>query len=239
MTDTQNRIAILGSSRGLGLAISQYFAKQNSKTQLLLASRKIKNTMAQLKSSDFFNLEPTQINSFTCDFSISDNLDPLLNELWQFKPNKIFYVSGGGPFGDYQTKGWKDHQWALNVNLLFPAELLHRVMSTPVHFKELTQIVFVGSAIAENRPDPKSASYATAKHGLKGLISSIQKEEPDIDIRLFSPGYIDTQLLPPNAWPRQAQNKIHKTETLAQILYNWCNDIQFKNQHLELEPFSK
>lgn len=233
------KIAILGASRGLGLAVSQCFAQHNKKTQLLLVSRKIEKTLAQNKLEELFNLESKQIKSFTCDFSSPENLTPLLDELSNFNPNRVFYVAGGGPFGNFETKKWQDHQWALQVNFLFPAELLHRILQNHSTFKELSQIVFAGSAIAENNPDPKSSSYASAKHGLKGLITSIQSENPPLDIRLFSPGYIDTQLLPPNAWPRQSEQKIHKTGDLAQILHNWCKNPQFKNQHLKLEPFSK
>jgi short-subunit dehydrogenase len=238
------KVAVLGASRGLGLAISQYIALKNQNSQLLLISRKIKESLVQIqkKTPEVLGFNPSQVQSFTCDFSNPHNITPLLEELKSFSPHQIIYVSGGGPFGDFQIKNWQDHNWALQVNLLFPAELLHRVLNiigAGVELEQLSQFVFVGSAIAESNADPRSASYATAKHGLKGLITSIQKENSPIDIRLFSPGYIDTQLLPPNAWPRQNQKKIHKAEDVAQILYNWCIDSQFKNEHLELERFSK
>jgi short-subunit dehydrogenase len=245
MNSLKKKVAVLGASRGLGLAISNTFTAECSDSQLLLVSRKIKSTLEQLHQqtqTDYQKNRLLQMSSFTCDFSSTENLSPLMNQLVSFNPNQIIYVSGGGPFGDFQTKNWKDHHWALNVNLLFPAELLHRVLNSikdKNEFPQLTQFVFTGSAIAESFPDPKSASYAMAKHGLKGLITSIQKENPPIDVRLFSPGYIDTLLLPPNAWPRQEQKKIHNPEDLAQILYKWCNNSQFKNQHLELEHFSK
>lgn len=235
----KKKIAILGASRGFGLAISQYFANQDNETHLFLVSRKIKNTLTQLNLKNFFKLNPKQISIFSCDFSDTQNLNPLLNELKIFKPNRIIYVSGGGPYGQFQSKKWKDHCWALNVNFLFPGELLYRVLESTSNFDDLLQVIFIGSAIAEDHPDPKSSSYAAAKHGIKGLITSVQQEDPPFDLRLFSPGYIDTTLLPPNAHPRQNQKKIHNTDDLAQILYNWSNNAEFKNQHLQLDLFSK
>lgn len=234
MKNIFKRIAILGASRGLGFALAQVFTKELPDAEYFLSSRKIKKVLAESTTNHLAAHSADKIKSFVCDFSKLNQLDPLISELSAFSPTHLYYVAGGGPFGEFQNKNWSDHLWAIHVNLLFPGELLHRILNLPNSFAELQQILFVGSNIAENAPDPKSASYAMAKHGLKGLITSIQHENPKIDLRLFSPGYIDTPLLPPNAWPRLHQKTITQPNDLAQILYNWSIDPQFKNQHFRL-----
>ncbi len=145
----------------------------------------------------------------------------------QFQAQKLFYVAGGGPYGPFENKKWSDHQWAFKVNFLCPAFLLHQLMLS----NTCRQIVMVGSAIAESKPDIHAASYAAAKHALKGLVTSVQAEQKkmsqaQIDLRLFSPGYIDTPMLPANAWPRQLAleeqaSLIASPIALAEKLLDW------------------
>lgn len=178
MTD---RIAILGASRGIGFAISQLL---EPRSELLLVSRKWPTQ--NLKSK-----------RFSLDLTSAEDLNKLKLELLQFLPQRIFYVAGGGPFGEYASKAFKDHLWAYRLNLLVPAEVLHWCMRG--EFKNLRQIIFVGSAIAEDKGDVFAASYSSAKHGLLGLLRSVQKENPKTDLRLYSPGYTATSLLPKSA----------------------------------------
>lgn len=158
----------------------------------------------------------------------------------QFQSQKLFYVAGGGPYGAFENKKWSDHQWAFKVNFLCPAFLLHQLMQTNI----CQQIVIVGSAIAESKPDVNAASYAAAKHALKGLITSVQAEQKkmsqaQIDLRLFSPGYIDTPMLPTNAWPRQLTVEqqalmIASPKALAEQLLGWISHPNDANCHLNL-----
>ena len=112
-------------------------------------------------------------------------------------------MAGGGPHGKFQSKEFKDHLWAYKLNLLFPAELIHWSLRN----LSLKQFVLVGSSVAESNADPLASSYSSAKHGLKGLVSSINAEGCDFDLRLFSPPYMDTDLLPNNSQP-YAEDKV-------------------------------
>jgi short-subunit dehydrogenase len=235
MKNIFKRIVILGASRGLGLALTRYFIQEIQTIELLLVSRKINQIKIESSKPKSFSTNPNQISKYSCDFSQIQQLDQLVETLTQFAPTHIYYIAGGGPYGEFQTKNWKDHIWTINVNLLFPGELLHRILKLQESFNELQQITFIGSNIAENAPDPKSSSYAMAKHGLKGLITSIQHEQPTIDLRLFSPGYIDTTLLPPNSEPRIFKKNISQAVDIAQVLYNWSANPLFKNQHFKFD----
>ena len=125
-------------------------------------------------------------------------------EIKNFKPTQIIYCAGGGPYGPFHKKKWSDHWWSLATTFLYPAELLHHLLSCFENWPNLQQVTFVGSAVAESEPDPLAASYAAAKHALKGLITTIQKENRlRPKILLFSPGYMQTDLLPATSWPKQ------------------------------------
>lgn len=205
----KNRYAILGGSRGLGRALYEKLFFSETDAQFLLSSRKIKE--ASIKDS-------TRTQILATDFSITPVPEIFLNVLSVFDPTHIIYTAGGGPYGPFEKKKWSDHQWALNVNFLFPAQLLHAVANAPDRFSRLKNMTFVGSSIAESQPDKMASSYAAAKHSLKGLISTVQAENSlNFSVKLFSPGYMLTDMLPIKSAPR-LENKAIPVETAADQL---------------------
>lgn len=172
-------VAILGASRGLGLEILKVVALSGH--HVTGFSRKPGPAMPNV------TYEPA-------DFSKEDDQLRVIQKLEASSFSRIFIVAGGGPYGEYGQKQWKDHKWAWEVTFLFPARVLHALQKGPC-----PQVILIGSSVAESAGDPGAASYASAKHALKGLFSSLIFESPGWDIRLFSPGYMDTEMLPPNA----------------------------------------
>jgi short-subunit dehydrogenase len=204
MWDKQN-ILIVGASRGLGRAFVAELDKINPNLNIFLASRK--------------NPNAGQHQFIKFDASKPDDQQSLLKFIDEVKPQRIYYFSGGGPYGEFKNFEWKDHEWALQVNFLAPAKILHHALGQP---GEIMQIGFVGSLIAENNAHPMGASYGAAKSALLSLISSVVAEKSSkIDIRLFSPDYIDTDLLPKNAFPRRMNLPILPTEVAAQKMLAW------------------
>jgi len=210
-----HKFILLGSSRGLGWEVYQQLLIKYPQSQFLLISRKI------FQKSEKINKTNTELLAF--DFSQQNvNID-LLNSLQQFQPTHILYIAGGGPYGVFESKKWSDHVWAMNVNYNSPAQILHFILSHPKLFPDLVTVLFVGSKIAEDQPDPMASSYCAAKHALKGLITTLQKENSSsIQIKLFSPGYIDTALLPEKSWPRE-MNLAKSAEIVASDLINILN----------------
>jgi short-subunit dehydrogenase len=145
------------------------------------------------------------------DLTKRSDWDSVIEFVQKTDPDQIIYCSGGGPYGLYNQKKFSDHEWAFNLNFLFPAYLIHQIDKS---------MTLVGSSVAESKPDPMASSYAASKHGLLGLIKSVKAESPSRKIKLFSPGYMDTGLLPANAWPRQ-QGLQQSPATLAKILIDW------------------
>ena len=196
-----HKFILLGASRGLGWATYQALAKKYPAAEFLLVSRKIAEGQYQSFKSDF-----------------SKELTPeFVNKVVDFLPTTIIYFAAGGPYGNFQDKKWSDHQWALQTTFLFPAQLLHSLMQKAP--QSLKKFVVVGSAIAENKPDPGAASYCAAKHALKGLVTTLQAENKSIfNIQLFSPGYIETDMLPAASWPRQQGLAASAENVAAQLI---------------------
>ncbi|MCH2534480.1 MAG: SDR family oxidoreductase [Bdellovibrionales bacterium] len=204
-------IAILGASRGLGLELAKHL---KSSANLFLVARNIESLKAEFSA-------PHTLQPF--DFTHEAQWENLFQQLKSHNAQRIVYCAGGGPYGDYAQKAWKDHMWAYNLNFLFPAFLLHSCLKESKLFQ---QFIYVGSDICEARPDPKAASYSASKHAMKGLLTSIQSEAPELDVRLFSPGYMDTSMLTPNAKPRQSQMSLLSPELVAKQLWQWAQSPQ-------------
>lgn len=196
------KVAFLGCGKGLGLAVLKCWQEKYPEHQLLLSSRTIQSKKHPV---------------FKCDFSKPSEVDQLILRLEDFSPQRIFYFAGGGPYGPYAQKKWADHDWALNVTLVTPMKLLNHFLSAPY----LKQFITVGSSVAEANADTNAASYSAAKHGLFGLIKTLHGEYPLKDIRLFSPGYMDTDMLPPKALPRMLGKPILPVESVAGAFLDW------------------
>jgi short-subunit dehydrogenase len=213
----QENIFIIGARRGLGKEILGQWRKNFPNDALAGSSRR--------------EFVAEGVQTFVFDMSLPEQTEELLLSLSKFAPTKVFYLAGGGPYGDFAEKDWKDHLWSLQVSLLSPLRVLHFCLNLP----SVQQIVVVGSAIAESQPDPGAASYAAAKHGLRGCISSLQGEVQK-DVRLFSPGYMSTEMLPPQAQARLGQTaSIDSAEMVAKLFVEWTQNPQ-ASWHWEGRP---
>lgn len=186
------KFLVLGGSRGLGAEI-----------------------MKQLSAKGYQALSFSRKNNF--DFSKQNNWLTYLEKFKSESPHAIIYSAGGGPYGKFADKEFHAHEWAWRVNFYFPAFLLHDVLRNQNSWPDLKKICFIGSAIAESKPDPMAASYAAAKHALRGLVTSVQGEGTGtVDVQIFSPGYMDTAMLPANAWPRSQEGLVKSPQQVAE-----------------------
>jgi short-subunit dehydrogenase len=194
------KVLFVGGRRGLGHQVFKLWQNQFPEHSLAISSRHA--------------IAGTTLQSVKCDLSQSADREKLFQFVRSFKPTRVFCFAGG-PHGPFAAKAWKDHKWGLEVSLLAPMELLHISLQIP----ELKQVILVGSAIAESQPDPNAASYCAAKHGLFGLVSTLQSESISKDIRLFSPGYMATDMLPA---PARAQKKVADPINVAGDFVAWA-----------------
>ena len=203
------RFCLLGASRGLGWGIYLALSQKYTEAEFLLVSRKIATRSNELKPN-------TQIYAFDFSKASAEELIPIIQN---FQPTEVVYCAGGGPYANYFESSWDSHQWSLKVTFLFAAELILKLGQSKGHQPE--SIIVIGSSIAESSPDPMAASYCAAKHALKGLISTLQMEKScPIQIKMFSPGYIATDLLPKNSAPR-LDGRAQSVESVASELINF------------------
>lgn len=206
-------MAFLGCSRGLGREVFRHA----NHSDVLQASLLMARNSAQLK--ELSQSAQQDCDFFSIDFSKEAFTVPLLEKLQDKKIQRVFYFAGGGPYGNFGDKAWKDHAWGLNVTLLAPMKLIHQWACG--RLPSVTQVIVIGSEIADSKADAMAASYTVAKHGLKGLVTTIHKEKPELDLRLFRPGYMDTDLLPISAKSRLAGDLADPKE-LAKTFLSWA-----------------
>jgi len=208
----KKKVLCIGATKGLGEAVLRHGVKHVLDTSFYCVSR----TPPREKIQD--------VNYLHFDMSVERSLDQLLSEIEDIRPHRIFYFPGGGPFGLYTKNRWASQLWALQVTLLSPMKLLHKVACFAEENR--TQLIFVGSKIADQEADPNGPSYSAAKHGLRGFINSLGGQPlPFLDIRLFRPGYMDTAMVPKKAAVRQ-KLPLENPDELAALYWNWALDKQ-------------
>lgn len=200
------RTLILGASRGLGRALA--IEATVNLSAVVGVSRKENLLQAMAAEQPLFTF-------LVADFAKTEDQNRVLEYLRAQRFDKIFLVAGGGPYGLFHQRAMRDHLWAWETSFVFHAKVLHLLAS----LRRGEQTIVVGSSVAEDKPDPHAASYCAAKHALKGLTLSLRAENPDWDLRLFSPGYMDTDLLPKNAAVRN--EGIHNASQVAEDLWRW------------------
>lgn len=200
----KEKILILGARRGLGFEILKLWKSRFPNDEIYASSRQ--------------PFEYLDVTTFRWDLTVGEDVENLLQTVDKLAPQKVFYIAGGGPYGVYGEKQWKDHQWALQLTFMTPMRLLHQCLNRSF----LQQFIVVGSSIAESKPDPGAASYAAAKHGIKGLISSLQTETSK-DLRLFSPGYMNTSMLP-QATQHKLRAVIEEPTAVASQFIDWAQN---------------
>lgn len=199
--------ALIGASRGLGRAVADSLPKGD---QLLLVSRKEPLNLA--REAEFFR----------CDLAQGEDRAKLLAKLQQFVPDAVIDFAAGGPYGEFAQKNFKDHLWAFQVSFIAKAELVHGLAQMPTPPK---MVCWIGSAIAEDEGDVKAGAYAAAKAALKSLFFTLKKEQSlPFPLLMFSPGYIDTDLLPQGAAPRKQADSLWKPTEVAAKLLKFLDD---------------
>lgn len=197
-----NTIVVLGASRGLGAALLAQAPAPN-----IYGVARRPGALAQAKW-------------LTADLTKEADVERMFADLARVQPDVVICCVGGGPYGAFQRQKWSAHLWAWQLSLLFPAQLLHWVLNQSTI--SVRQLVFVGSSIAENRADPLAASYSSAKHGLHGLFRTVRAEKPQLDLRLYSPGYMDTAMIPRGASVRQ--QRLWAVDDVAKDLWRWLKE---------------
>lgn len=166
------------------------------------------------------------------DFSRPESLSKIIRHMDDYSPEFIFYVAGGGVHGEYFSKPMHSHRWTFEVNFFRPIEIADYLKHTG--FQGI--FVYIGSSIAERSDSKNSISYAESKKlALKTLLSL---DESELKVRVFSPPYMDTALLPKKAWPRlETPDLVLNPKKVAKVLLNWLSESPLKDTKTLSENF--
>ena len=213
---------VFGSHKGLGFELVQSLLCQDFTDCVWGLSRK-----DQGLSNNKYMFTPMD---FTKCFDEETKFNPLVQDILSFQPDFLFYCAGGGPYGSLEDHKWKDHEWAIKLNFLFPAKLIWALNINSLQ----AEFYYIGSQIAESQKgDPQGPSYASGKWAMKGLIYSLKNSKKTLygmNCHIFSPGYMDTDLLPKNSQPRREGTNIASPQKVAQELLKraFLNDMKRK-----------
>lgn len=183
-------IWIIGASSGIGCALAQELSRQGATLALSARSEDKLNTLKEELSGahKVFPVDVTDLKKLkaTAD-EIMGNFEKL---------DSVIYLAAlynPGPL--YELDIEKTHM-LVNVNLNGAFNLLHAILP---HFKKhgKGQIALCGS-VAGYRGLPKGQPYSATKAAIINLAESLKAEEPTLDIKLISPGFVKTDLTAKN-----------------------------------------
>ncbi|MCB0414136.1 MAG: SDR family oxidoreductase [Bdellovibrionales bacterium] len=215
--NAKEKILVFGGTKGVGRQYVDMAREKLYPASEVLVIARSENLLEDIQSQKESN--SIEIKTKSLDISKEHEQEKALEIADEFDPTRVVYFIGGGPFGEFGQKKWSSHDWAYQVNFLFPAKLIHHHLKK--NMTTVRQMIFLGSAIAESKADPKSASYSAAKHALLGLMKSVVEEGAFIDLRLFSPGYINTSLMPKADSLRSQGIKVFEPKEVAVELWKW------------------
>ncbi|NJL24075.1 MAG: SDR family oxidoreductase [Calothrix sp. SM1_5_4] len=196
---------IFGASRGLGAELAKYACSVGY--PVVGWGRKVKPLEEIRERHPLFEYR-------IADFSKRMGQEEAVRFLLEHEPTKISVLRAEGPM-----PLWRPRLGGSRMGLAGFFFVSGPRDARALCRRKVDETILVGSSVAESSADPKAASYCAAKHALKGLFSSVRAESPDWDLRLFSPGYMDTDLLPKNAAVRKLG--VYAPAALARDLWIW------------------
>lgn len=191
----QDKVAIItGGSLGIGLAISEAFAKEGS--NLVVVSRdtaEFENAKCAIRLHSSVSVE-------MCQADVSQPAD--VERMLQFTLNRFGTVDilvncAGiygpiGPITEIDVNHWVN---TININLCGTFLCMRAVLPTMMKKKKGKIINMSGGGGAT--PLPRFSAYGTSKAGVIRLTETIANEvkEYNIDINAIAPGAVNTRLL--------------------------------------------
>ena len=177
---------ITGATSGIGLAFAKLLAKQNY--ALILHGRN-QNKLDELKKT-----LPNVVLTLTADFSISQQVDRLINDLEKFESQIHVAINnaGFGLYGNFTELKESDVDAMLAVNILALTKL-SRYFSKKFAKYGSGNILNV-SSIAAYQPQPYFAAYAATKAYAASFTEALAVEMKPHGVKLtcFSPGRTNT-----------------------------------------------
>lgn len=189
----QKTVLITGANRGIGQAISHYFASKDY--QLILISRSkegVVDFIDELKDSF-----PYISNVFVYESDLSDafSLKNALSEIIANHPKIDVLVNNAGIFQSGTLIGEiEDFKQVMEVNVNAPMQIVRAIV--PLMKKQQSGYIFNVASRAGKIGFAESGSYASSKFALVGLSESLYRELAieNIKVTALCPSYVNTTM---------------------------------------------
>ncbi|MFY0596736.1 MAG: SDR family NAD(P)-dependent oxidoreductase [Cognatishimia sp.] len=214
-TNPKELIWIIGASEGIGAALARYWAKQGARLILSARSDARLNMLVSELGSEHLALpldilDPNQIKVAADKLAHFGPLDRVIHLAAQYDPGKIADI-------DLKTAAQ-----IVSVNL---TGCLHIAQLTPPMLRKDGQLALCGS-VAGYMGLPQGQIYSATKAGVINLAESLRVElQGKVDVRLISPGFVDTRLTQRNAFSMPA---LMQPDDAAKAIYRGLNGGQFE-----------
>ncbi len=214
MIDLVEKTALVtGASRGIGRATALALSARGMRVHALARDRRALEDLSREGRET-----PGSISALPCDLTDAEEIASALGAL----PVAHVVVNAAGwapPRTDVEHSRAEDWQRTLQVCLHAPMSIVHQLLPGMLSAGEGGTIVQVLSAAAR-RGRAGEAAYAAAKAGLRAFTQSLRDELRNTDVKVAAilPGYVDTDLIPPNR--KVDRNRFLQPEDVATaVLY--------------------
>ncbi len=205
----KKNIWIIGASSGIGAALAKKLS-QNGATVILSArsEEKLEELSQEIEGKSYV---------FPLDITNHDELCKITKKIKHDHGHIDSAVLLAGMYEPSLVSKIKieDARKIVDVNIMGAFNFINCILPI-LKYQKYGQIILTGS-VAGYRGLPKGQPYSSTKAAIANLAESLRTEESEIDIRLLSPGFVETPMTEKNDFempmvisPEEAADSIYK-----------------------------
>ncbi|RXF05602.1 SDR family oxidoreductase [Pseudoalteromonas sp. PS5] len=179
--EKKRNIVIVGASRGIGLAVAEFYA---AKGECIISVSRTRSSVGHWIEADISTLEGIR----KVIDEISDKaIDALLymGGIWESSAFTEEY--------DFEKTSFTETQSIINVNQLAPIELVKGLLANLRRAKN-PRAIFMGATSGLELSTTSEVAYSASKFGLRGAVHSLRVgyKNEGIGFTTVNPGYVGT-----------------------------------------------